>query len=96
VHQSTRLPIAASLLGWGIVILHVENESYTVGNIMLMPERNSMIILAKQFLDPVNVVDAEIARRRVEWKVPLLTYMRGELGGYFKLLETTFNDAATD
>jgi len=44
----------------------------------------------------LNVDDAEIARRRAEWKAPAPRYTRTVVGKYFKLVGTASKGAVTD
>ncbi|MCA3079548.1 MAG: dihydroxy-acid dehydratase, partial [Rhodocyclaceae bacterium] len=71
---------------WGMVVGHVAPEAYVGGTIGLVREGDSVTIDAKQLLIQLNVDDAEIARRRAEWKAPAPRYTRGVLGKYFKLV----------
>ncbi|MFM7460338.1 MAG: dihydroxy-acid dehydratase, partial [Burkholderiales bacterium] len=73
---------------WGMVVGHVAPEAYVGGTIGLVREGDSVTIDAKQLLIQLNVDEAEIARRRAEWKAPAPRYTRGVLGKYFKLVGT--------
>jgi dihydroxy-acid dehydratase len=66
------------------------------GNIDLVREGDSVTIDAKQLLIQVNVDDAELAKRRADWKAPPPRYTRGMLGKYFKLVGTASKGAVTD
>jgi dihydroxy-acid dehydratase len=81
---------------WGMVVGHVAPEAYVGGTIGLVRENDSVTIDAKQLLIQLNVDDAEIARRRAEWKAPAPRYTRGVLGKYFKLVGTASKGAVTD
>ena len=81
---------------WGMVVGHVAPEAYVGGTIGLVRENDSVTIDAKQLLIQLNVDDAEIARRRAEWKAPAPRYSRGVLGKYFKLVGTASKGAVTD
>ncbi|MCA3060439.1 MAG: dihydroxy-acid dehydratase [Rhodocyclaceae bacterium] len=81
---------------WGMVVGHVAPEAYVGGTIGLVREGDSVTIDAKQLLIQLNVDDAEIARRRAEWKAPAPRYTRGVLGKYFKLVGTASKGAVTD
>ncbi|MCA3000517.1 MAG: dihydroxy-acid dehydratase [Rhodocyclaceae bacterium] len=81
---------------WGMVVGHVAPEAYVGGTIGLVREGDSVTIDAKQLLIQLNVDEAEIARRRAEWKAPPPRYTRGVLGKYFKLVGTASKGAVTD
>ncbi len=81
---------------WGMVVGHVAPEAYVGGTIALVREGDSVTIDALQLLIQLNVDDAEIARRRAEWKAPAPRYTRGVLGKYFKLVGTASKGAVTD
>jgi dihydroxy-acid dehydratase len=81
---------------WGMVVGHVAPEAYVGGTIGLVRENDSVTIDAKQLLIQLNVDEAEIARRRAEWKAPAPRYTRGVLGKYFKLVGTASKGAVTD
>jgi dihydroxy-acid dehydratase len=81
---------------WGMVVGHVAPEAYVGGTIALVRGGDSVTIDAKQLLIQVNVDDAELARRRAEWKAPPPRYTRGVLGKYFKLVGTASKGAVTD
>ena len=81
---------------WGMVVGHVAPEAYVGGTIGLVREGDSVTIDAKQLLIQLNVDDAEIARRRAQWKAPAPRYTRGVLGKYFKLVGTASKGAVTD
>ncbi len=81
---------------WGMVVGHVAPEAYVGGTIGLVRENDSVTIDAKQLLIQLNVDDAEIAKRRAEWKAPAPRYTRGVLGKYFKLVGTASKGAVTD
>ena len=62
---------------WGMVVGHVAPEAAAGGNIALVNEGDSITIDARQLLLQVNVDEAELAKRRAQWKAPLPRYMRG-------------------
>jgi dihydroxy-acid dehydratase len=67
---------------WGMVVGHVAPEAYEGGTIALVQEGDSITIDAHQLLLQLNVDDAEIARRRAEWKQPAPRYTRGVLAKF--------------
>jgi len=69
---------------WGMVVGHVAPKPYVGGTIALVREGESVTIDATQLLIQLNVNDAELAVRRMEWKAPAPRYTRGVLGKYFK------------
>jgi len=69
---------------WGMVVGHVAPEAYEGGTIALIHEGDSITIDAHRLLLQLNVVDAEIARRRASWKVPAPRYTRGVLAKFWK------------
>jgi dihydroxy-acid dehydratase len=62
---------------WGMVVGHVAPEAAAGGNIALVNEGDSITIDARQLLLQVNIDDAELAKRRANWKAPLPRYTRG-------------------
>jgi dihydroxy-acid dehydratase len=44
----------------------------------------------------LNVDDAELERRRAQWKPPALRYTRGLLAKYTRLVSTASKGAVTD
>jgi dihydroxy-acid dehydratase len=67
---------------WGMVVGHVAPEAYEGGTIALVQEGDSITIDAHQLLLQLNVDDAEIARRRADWKQPAPRYTRGVLAKF--------------
>ena len=69
---------------WGMVVGHVAPEAYAGGLIALVHEGDSITIDAHTLQLELHVDDAEIARRRAEWKRPAPRYVRGVLGKFAK------------
>ncbi|WP_298235181.1 dihydroxy-acid dehydratase [uncultured Azohydromonas sp.] len=67
---------------WGMVVGHVAPEAYEGGTIALVQEGDSVTIDAHQLLLQLNVDEAEIARRRAQWKQPAPRYTRGVLAKF--------------
>ncbi|WP_028999050.1 dihydroxy-acid dehydratase [Azohydromonas australica] len=67
---------------WGMVVGHVAPEAYDGGNIALVQEGDAITIDAHQLLLQLNVDEAEIARRRAQWKQPAPRYTRGVLAKF--------------
>jgi dihydroxy-acid dehydratase len=80
---------------WGMVVGHVAPEAYAGGTIALVQEGDSVTIDAHVQLIQLNVPDAEIARRRAEWKQPAPRYTRGILSKYAALASSASKGAVT-
>ncbi|ASU39963.1 dihydroxy-acid dehydratase [Herbaspirillum sp. meg3] len=80
---------------WGMVVGHVAPEAFVGGVIGLVEEGDSVTIDARQLLIQLNVDDAEIARRRANWKQPAPRYTRGVLAKYAALASTASKGAVT-
>ena len=65
-----------------------ENQPWSV-------RKNSSIDVVR-LLVQLNVDEAEIAKRRAEWKAPEFRYTRGVLGKYHRLVGTASKEAVTD
>jgi dihydroxy-acid dehydratase len=70
---------------WGMVVGHVAPEAFVGGTIAFIKEGDSITIDAHKLLLQLNVDDAEIERRRGEWKKPAPRYTRGVLAKYAAL-----------
>ncbi|NCT99307.1 MAG: dihydroxy-acid dehydratase [Comamonadaceae bacterium] len=62
---------------WGMVVGHVAPEAAAGGNIALVHEGDSITIDAHQLVLELNVAEAELAKRRANWKAPAPRYTRG-------------------
>ncbi|GAC1527672.1 MAG: dihydroxy-acid dehydratase [Ramlibacter sp.] len=62
---------------WGMVVGHVAPEAAAGGNIALVNEGDSITIDAHRLVLQLNVPDAELAKRRAQWKAPAPRYTRG-------------------
>jgi dihydroxy-acid dehydratase len=80
---------------WGMVVGHVAPEAFVGGTIGLIEEGDSVTIDAHQLLLQLNVPDAEIARRRANWKAPAPRYTRGVLFKYSALASSASKGAVT-
>jgi dihydroxy-acid dehydratase len=69
---------------WGMVVGHVAPEAYEGGLIALVHEGDRITIDAHALLLQLNVDEAEIARRRADWKRPAPRYVRGVLAKFSK------------
>ena len=81
---------------WGMVVGHVAPEAQSGGTIALVREGDSVTIDAHRLLIQLNVDDAELARRRANWKAPPPRYTKGLLAKYTKLVSTASRGAITD
>ena len=81
---------------WGMVVGHVAPEAYVGGVIALVEEGDSITIDSRRLLIQLNVDDAELARRRAQWKPPAPRYTRGVLAKYMRLVSTASLGAITD
>ncbi|HEX7465737.1 MAG TPA: dihydroxy-acid dehydratase, partial [Usitatibacter sp.] len=81
---------------WGMVVGHVTPEAFEGGAIALVNEGDSITIDAPRRIVQLNVPDAEIAKRRAQWKQPKPRYTTGVLGKYAKLVGTASLGAVTD
>ncbi|MET3105295.1 dihydroxy-acid dehydratase [Oxalobacteraceae bacterium GrIS 2.11] len=81
---------------WGMVVGHVSPEAYVGGTIALVKEGDSITIDALHQLIQLNVPEAEIARRRAEWKAPAPRYTRGVLYKFSVLASSASKGAVTD
>jgi dihydroxy-acid dehydratase len=59
-------------------------------------EGDSLTIDAHRLLVQLNVDDAELARRRAQWKPPPPRYTKGLLAKYTRLVSTASKGAVTD
>ena len=81
---------------WGMVVGHVAPEAQAGGTIALVREGDSITIDAHRLLIQLNVDDAELARRRANWKAPPPRYTKGLLAKYTKLVSPASLGAITD
>jgi len=81
---------------WGMVVGHVAPEAQAGGTIALVREGDSVTIDAHRLLIQLNVDDAELARRRANWKAPPPRYTKGLLAKYMKLVSPANRGAITD
>jgi dihydroxy-acid dehydratase len=62
---------------WGMVVGHVAPEAAAGGTIAFVNEGDSITIDAHKLILELNVPEAEIAKRRENWKAPAPRYTRG-------------------
>ena len=81
---------------WGMVVGHVAPEAYVGGPIALIEEGDSITIDAHALLIQLNISEADLARRRADWKKPAPRYRRGVLAKFAALASTASRGAVTD
>ena len=81
---------------YGMVVGHVAPEAQVGGPIALVREGDRFTIDADRRLLEVEVDDAELERRRAEWKAPEPRYRTGVLSKYARLVSSAAIGAVTD
>jgi dihydroxy-acid dehydratase len=84
---------------WGMVVGHVSPEAYEGGTIALVQEDDSITIDAHQRLLQLNISEAELAKRKAAWKLPVVVanrYKTGVLSKFSKLCKPAHEGAGTD
>jgi dihydroxy-acid dehydratase len=81
---------------YGMVVGHVAPEAAVGGTIGLVQEGDSITVDAQQLVIQLNVVDAELDRRRAVWVKPEPRYSTGVLGKYARLVSSSSLGAVTD
>jgi len=81
---------------YGMVVGHVAPEAFVGGTIALVQEGDSITIDAPARLLQLNVSQAELDRRRSNWKPPAPRYTKGVLAKYAKLVSSSSLGAVTD
>jgi dihydroxy-acid dehydratase len=81
---------------YGMVVGHVAPEAAVGGTIGLVQEGDSITVDAQQLVIQLNVVDAELERRRAVWVKPEPRYRTGVLGKYARLVSSSSLGAVTD
>jgi len=81
---------------YGMVVGHVSPEAAVGGNLALVNEDDSITIDAERRLLQVNIPDAELARRRENWRPPAPRYTTGVLAKYVALVSSASLGAVTD
>ncbi|PRD42767.1 dihydroxy-acid dehydratase [Phyllobacterium phragmitis] len=80
---------------WGMVVGHVTPEAFEGGTIALVREGDTITIDAKKQLLQLEVDEAEIERRRGEWRQPPPRYIRGVLAKFAQLARPASEGAVT-
>jgi dihydroxy-acid dehydratase len=78
------------------VVGHVAPEAAVGGTIALVREGDRVTIDAEKRLLQLEVAEADIARRRAEWKPPAPRHTRGVLAKYRALVGSSAQGAVTD
>jgi dihydroxy-acid dehydratase len=81
---------------YGMVVGHVAPEAAVGGPIALIAEGDSITIDAGRRLLQINVPEAELARRRTEWKPRPPRYTRGIMAKYAAQVSSASRGAVTD
>jgi len=81
---------------WGMVVGHVAPEAAAGGNIALIREGDRITIDAHQLKLQLEVDDAELARRRADWKAPAPRYTRGVLAKFAHNASSASSGAVLD
>lgn len=81
---------------YGLVVGHVAPEAAVGGTIALVEEGDSITIDATTLTLTLNIEDADLKKRRDNWKPRTPRYTRGVLAKYAKLVSTASIGAVTD
>jgi dihydroxy-acid dehydratase len=80
----------------GFIVGHVTPEAQEGGPIALIRTGEQITIDAERNLITVDVPDAELERRRQEWKMPPYKATRGTLAKYIRLVKSASEGCVTD
>ncbi|WP_428696544.1 dihydroxy-acid dehydratase [Stappia sp.] len=80
---------------WGMLVGHVTPEAFEGGTIALVEEGDTITIDASRHLLQLEVDDAELERRRKNWRQPEPRYRTGVLGKFAKLATPASKGAVT-
>jgi dihydroxy-acid dehydratase len=80
----------------GFVVGHITPESFDGGGLALVNDNDIIEIDANKNTINVMLDDAELAKRRAEWKQPLLGVTKGILYKYAKQVTTAAEGCITD
>jgi dihydroxy-acid dehydratase len=81
---------------YGMVVGHVAPEAAVGGPIALVKEGDSVTIDANRRLLQVNIDEAELARRKAEWRPRESRYKRGIMAKYAAQVSSASRGAVTD
>src|SRR2546423_12382833 len=79
----------------GLMVGHIGPEAYNGGPISLVRDGDMVSIDAEKGTINIELSEAELAKRRSEWKQPASKYPRGALAKYVKLVGPACNGAVT-
>ena len=79
----------------GIMIGHISPEAMTGGNIALIAENDLITIDLENEELNLNISDAELAERRLNWQSPPITCSSGVLSKYARLVSSAAEGAVT-
>ncbi len=80
----------------GFIVGHVTPEAQEGGPIALVRDGETVTIDAEKNRIDVDVSEAELARRRAEWKAPPYKFTRGTLYKYIKNVKSASEGCVTD
>jgi dihydroxy-acid dehydratase len=81
---------------WGMVVGHVAPEAAIGGPLALINEGDTITIDARKLTLQLQVDDAELARRKAQWKAPAPRYTRGVLSKFYRLSSSASKGAVLD
>ena len=79
----------------GLMVGHIGPEAYNGGPIALIRDGDMISIDAEKGMINIELSEAELTKRRSEWKQPAPKYPRGALAKYVKLVGPACNGAVT-
>jgi dihydroxy-acid dehydratase len=80
----------------GFIVGHITPEAQDGGPIALVHDGETVTIDAEKNRIDVDVSEAELARRRAEWKAPPYKFTRGTLYKYIKSVKSASEGCVTD
>ena len=80
----------------GFIVGHITPEAQEGGPIALVRDGDTVTIDAEKNRIDVALSDAELARRRAEWKAPPYKFTRGTLYKYIKSVKSASEGCVTD
>jgi dihydroxy-acid dehydratase len=80
----------------GFIVGHITPEAQEGGPIALVRDGETVTIDAEKNRIDVDVSEAELARRRAEWKAPPYKFTRGTLYKYIKSVKSASEGCVTD
>jgi dihydroxy-acid dehydratase len=80
----------------GFIVGHITPEAQEGGPIALVRDGEQVTIDAEKNRIDVDLSDAELTRRRAEWKAPPYKFTRGTLYKYIKNVKSASEGCVTD